>query len=84
MAEGDRQRSDYPSYGDEFLKCREFLQKYSEGEDNLPYQVQLVRILYLVVVLTSYLFWYWLWATLSFPTLPPSLTNVVLISICCS
>jgi hypothetical protein len=50
MAEGDRQRNDYPSYGDEFLKCREFLQKYSEGEDNLPYQVQLVRILYLVVV----------------------------------
>ena len=45
MSERERAKNDYPSYGDEYVKCREFLQNYSEGGDNLPYQVQLVRTL---------------------------------------
>ena len=45
---GDRSgggRTEYPVYADDFAKCREFLQTYSEGEDNFPYQIQLVRFL---------------------------------------
>jgi hypothetical protein len=44
---GDRDRpktANFPSHDEEFEKCRDFLQNYTEGVNNLPYLVQLVCI----------------------------------------